>query len=161
MQVSAPTTDELTDQLLGFMAYLMKTTQGGVFQVAGELELTLSQLRALFLLAYGDHAPALSELAHDVGLSVAATGRAIDSLVRAGLVSRREDDADRRVKRLALTDDGEEMLARIGAARREGLRQFAAALDDDARAQFARALSLIPAGLDCGPLPTSPETTTP
>jgi hypothetical protein len=53
------------------------------------------------------------------------------------------------------------MLARIGAARREGLRQFAEALDDDARAQFARALSLIPAGLDCGPLPTSPETTTP
>src|SRR5687767_8970320 len=64
MQVSAPSTDELADQLLGFMAYLMKTTQGGVFQVAGELELTLSQLRALFVLAYGDHAPALSELAH-------------------------------------------------------------------------------------------------
>jgi DNA-binding MarR family transcriptional regulator len=154
MQTKAPTTEQLTDQLLGFMAYLMKTTQGGVFQVAGELDLTLSQLRALFFLAYGDHAPALSELAHAVGLSVAATGRAVDSLVRADLVSRREDEADRRIKRLALTAHGEEMLAQIGAARREGLRQFAEALDDDARTQFSHALSLIPTGLDCGPIPS-------
>jgi DNA-binding MarR family transcriptional regulator len=158
MQVTAPSTEQLADQLLGFMAHLMKTTQGGVFQAAGELELTLSQLRALFVLAYGDHAPALSELAHEVGLSVAAAGRAIDALVRGGLVSRREDEIDRRVKRLALTVKGEEMLARIGAARREGLRQFAEALGDDARAAFAHALSLIPTGLDCGPI--HPETTT-
>ena len=41
-----------------------------------------------------------------MGLSPAATGRAVDALVRAGLVTRRDDDADRRVKRLALTHDG-------------------------------------------------------
>jgi DNA-binding MarR family transcriptional regulator len=149
MQGTAPSPTELTDQLYAFMAHLMKTTQGGVYQIAGELELTLSQLRALFVLAYGDHAPALSELAGEIGLSVPATGRVIDGLVRSGLVSRREDEADRRVKRLALTAGGEQMIARIGAARREGLRQFAEQLDDDARAAFAHALALIP----------SPETT--
>ena len=147
MQGTAPTTEELSDQLLGFMAHLMKSTQGGVFQFAGELDLTLSQLRALFVLAYGDHAPALSELAGEIGLSVPATGRAIDGLVRSGLVSRREDEADRRVKRLALTPGGEQMLARIGTARREGLKRFAERLDDDARAAFAHALSLIPTEL--------------
>ena len=144
MQGPAPTTEQLVDELLAFMAHLMKTTQGGVFQAAGELELTLSQLKALFVLAYGDHAPALSELAGEIGLSVPATGRAIDGLVRSGFVSRREDEADRRVKRLALTATGEQTIARIGAARREGLRRFAEQLDDDARAAFARALSLIP-----------------
>ena len=159
MQASAPSIEELTDQLLEFLAYLMKTTQGGVYQVAGELELTLSQLRALFVLAYGDHSPALGELAREVGLSVAAAGRAVDALVRADLVSRREDAADRRVKRLALTPHGEEILARIGAARREGLRQFAAHLDDDARAQLARALSSIPTGLACEAA-SEPETST-
>ena len=126
------------------MAHLTKTTQGSVFQVAGELELTLSQLRALFVLAYGDHAPALSELAGEIGLSVPATGRAVDGLVRAGLVSRSEDEADRRVKRLALTAQGDEIIARISAARREGVRQFAEELDDEARAAFAHALGLIP-----------------
>ena len=144
MQARAPSTDELADQLLALMGHLMKTTQGGVFQVAGEQDLTLSQLRALFVLAYGDHAPALSELARQIGLSVPAAGRAIDGLVRSGLVSRSEDEVDRRVKRLALTDGGEEMLARIGEARRQGLRQFAERLDDDARAAFAHALNLIP-----------------
>ena len=144
MQGVGPTTEELTDQLFEFMAHVMKTTQGSVLQIAGDLELTLSQLRALFVLAYGDHAPALSELAGRIGLSVPATGRAVDGLVRSGLVSRSEDAVDRRVKRLALTPRGEEMLARIGDARREGLRQFAERLDDDARAAFAHALSLIP-----------------
>jgi DNA-binding MarR family transcriptional regulator len=154
MQTPAPSVDELTDQLLAFMAYLMKTTQGGVFQVAGELELTLSQLRALFFLAFCDHSPALSELAHKVGLSVAATGRVVDALVRDDLVSRREDVVDRRIKRLALTAHGREMLDRISAARREGLRSFAEELDDDARTQFSRAFSLIPTGLDCRLIPS-------
>jgi DNA-binding MarR family transcriptional regulator len=144
MQGTAPTADQLADQLLDFMAHLWSTTQGTVFQIAGELELTLSQLRALFVLATGDHAPALSELAGEIGLSVPAAGRSIDGLVRSGLVSRREDAADRRVKRLALTDAGEQLLQRIGAARREELRQFAERLDGDARAAFAHALSLIP-----------------
>jgi DNA-binding MarR family transcriptional regulator len=139
----ATSTDALTEQLLGFVSHLMKTTQGGVYQLAADLDLTLTQLRALFFLAYGDHAPALSELAGQIGLSVPATGRAIDALVRAGIVSRREDEADRRVKRLALTEHGEEILARIGAARRAGLRQFAEQLDDDARAALAHALNLL------------------
>jgi DNA-binding MarR family transcriptional regulator len=144
MQGTAPSTAQLADQLLEFMGHLMKTTEGGVFQVAGELELTFSQLRALFVLAYGDHAPALSELAAQIHLSVPATGRAVDGLVRDGVVSRREDPVDRRVKRFALTPEGEEMIARMGEARREGLRQFAEQLDDDGRAAFAHALSLIP-----------------
>ena len=144
MQGVAPTTEELAEQLLGFITTLMKTSQGGVYQVAGELDLTLCQLRALFVLAYGDHAPALTELAGQIGLSVPATGRAVDGLVRSGLVSRREDESDRRVKRLALTPGGEQLLARMGAARREGLKQYAEQLDDDARAALAHALSLTP-----------------
>jgi DNA-binding MarR family transcriptional regulator len=144
MQRTAPSTEQLTDQLFAFLAQITMSTQGAVFQAAGEFDLTLSQLRALFTLACGDHAPALSELAGDIGLSVPATGRAIDALVRAGLVSRTEDPDDRRVKRLALTPAGDELLARMGDARREGLRQVAEQLDDDARAAFAHALSLIP-----------------
>ena len=144
MQGVAPSTEQLTDQLFEFMGHLTKSTQSKVFQVAGELDLTLSQLRALFVLAHGDHAPALSELAREIGLSVPAAGRAIDGLVRSRLVSRSEDASDRRVKRLALTPGGEKLLARIGEARREELREFAARLDDDARAAFAHALSFIP-----------------
>ena len=144
MQGTAPTAEQLTQQLFAFLEHLNKTTHGVVFEVAGEHELTLSQLRALFVLAYGDHAPALSELAGEIGLSVPATGRAIDGLVRSRFVSRTEDEVDRRVKRLALTGRGEEIIARIDAARRTRLKEFTEALDDDARAAFAHALSLTP-----------------
>src|SRR4051812_1263066 len=99
--------EQLTDELLGFLARVSKVTSGPVFDLAGELELTLTQLRALFFLAHCDHAPALGELAAAVGLSVAAIGRSVDVLVRGGVMSRREDEHDRRVKRLALTPSGQ------------------------------------------------------
>jgi DNA-binding MarR family transcriptional regulator len=144
VQITVPTTEQLAEDLLGFLGYLMKTTQQDVLQVAAELELTLSQLRALFELALGDHDLALGELAAKVGLSVAATGRLVDGLVHHDLVSRREDSLDRRVKRLALTARGEDTMSRLAEARRQGLRQFVDTLDDDARCDLARALAATP-----------------
>ena len=151
MQESAVSTEQLTDELLAFLARVHKTTQTPVFQLAGDLELTLSQLRALFVLAHCDHEPALTELAGAIGLSAAAAGRAIDALVRAEIVSRREDPLDRRVKRLALTPHGEELLERIADARREGLREFVDRLDDAAREALSHALHLIPADAGLAP----------
>jgi DNA-binding MarR family transcriptional regulator len=152
-------TEPLAEDLLGFVAYLSKTTQTEVFQVAAELDLTMSQLRAMFVLSCCDHDLALGELAHEVGLSLAATGRLVDALVRAGLVSRREDGEDRRIKRLALTARGDDVMSRLAAARREGLRQFVETLDDEARGHLARALSSIPTLTDRRPAGTETSTT--
>ena len=156
---TAVTTDTLTDDLAGFTAYLMKTTQKGVFQLAAELDLTMSQLRALFVLSLCDHDLTLGELAHEVGLSVAATGRLVDALVRDDLASRREDPVDRRVKRLALTTRGQDTITRLAQTRREGLRQFVETLDDDAREHLARALAAIPTLTDCRGAGTDQEST--
>jgi DNA-binding MarR family transcriptional regulator len=144
VQLIAPTTEQLAEDLLGFVGYLTKTSQQGVLQVAAELELTLSQLRALFELALADHDLALGELAAKIGLSVAATGRLVDGLVHHDLVSRREDPHDRRVKRLALTARGEDTMARLAEARRQDLRRFVDTLDDDARRALALALAATP-----------------
>ena len=149
MQSTAVTTEQLTDALFGFVGYLMKTTQQGVFRVAAELDLTMSQLRALFVLSLCDHDLTLGELAAEVGLSVAATGRLVDALVRDRLASRREDPVDRRVKRLALTSHGQETIGRLADSRREGLRQFVETLDDVAREQLSRALAATPTLTDC------------
>jgi len=149
MQATATTTAQLTENLHGFVGYLMKTTQQGVFELAAELDLTMSQLRALFELSLCDHDLALGELADQVGLSVAATGRLVDALVGEGLVSRREDLEDRRVKRLALTAHGEETIARLATARLEGLRRFVETLDDGAREDLSRALAATPTLTDC------------
>jgi DNA-binding MarR family transcriptional regulator len=136
-----PSVDGLTEDLLGFLTYLVKSAEVDVFRVAAELDLSLSQIRALFLLSYAEHELALTELAPKVGLSVAATGRAVDVLVRHGLVARHEDTADRRIKRIALTETGHDTIARINTARREGLRQFVSTLPDADRERFHRALA--------------------
>jgi DNA-binding MarR family transcriptional regulator len=129
VQVSSPPTAErLTDELLGFLTYIVKGSSRDVFRVAAQLELSLSQLRALHLLDSADHELALSELAAAVDLSVAATGRAIDGLAKAGLVTRSEDPIDRRIKRLAPTDAGRATLGSIAAARRSALEDFVGTL---------------------------------
>lgn len=151
MQTSHVSTDRLSDQLLAFMTFLSKSTDEGVFEVAREYELTLSQLRAVFAVAHAEQPPALSELAALVGLSVAATGRMVDGLVRHGLLARREDELDRRVKRHTVTADGEAFIERIHASRRSGVEAFAATLDEAAREQLSRALNLMPADCLCGP----------
>ena len=87
----------------------------------------------------GDQTP--SDLAKFVGLSPAATGRAVDAMTRAGLVSRRDDAEDRRVKRLTLTDDGVAAVAKITQARIAGLVLAVEDLDPDQRAALSDALA--------------------
>ncbi|MEA2292242.1 MAG: hypothetical protein QOF17_1265 [Solirubrobacteraceae bacterium] len=141
MQRTSPSVDQLTGELYAFLAHLYESAEHEVFHVAAELDLSLTQLRCLFVLATSDHECGLTEVGSQVGLSPAAIGRAVDALVRDGLVTRREDAADRRVKRIALTGAGRAVLRRLAAARREGLRTFVETLGDDERERFSSALA--------------------
>jgi len=136
-------TDQLAGALARFIGTVMKGDQSELFSLIAELELTMAQMRGLFVLEASDHGLALTELAPHMGLSVAAAGRAIDGLVRSGLVSRTEDPADRRIKRLAPTDAGRAALGRINAARLAGLRRFAETLGERERHALSGALAAI------------------
>jgi DNA-binding MarR family transcriptional regulator len=144
MQTSnAVTTESLAGDLMQFLGRVMKGDQGELFALVAELDLTMAQMRGLFVIENADHALALTELAPQMGLSVAAAGRSVDGLVRSGLVSRTEDPVDRRIKRLALTGDGRAALERIGEARLVGLRRFAERLGDAERDALAKALQAV------------------
>ena len=71
-----------------------------------ELELSLSQVKALFVLSQADEPLPIHVLADHIRLSVAAAGRTVDLLVTDGLVERRENPADRRVKLVTITPTG-------------------------------------------------------
>jgi DNA-binding MarR family transcriptional regulator len=136
-------THQLAADLMQFFGRVMKGDQGELFALIAELDLTMPQMRGLFVIDNADHALALTELAPQMGLSVAAAGRSVDGLVRNGLVSRSEDPVDRRIKRLALTDDGRAALQRIGEARLVGLRRFAETLGEAERVALAKALEAV------------------
>ncbi|HEY4096779.1 MAG TPA: MarR family transcriptional regulator [Baekduia sp.] len=148
MQPTAVSAKQLADELMSFLATTMKSAQGEVFKIVEELDLSMTQLKMLFVLDSSDREFTPSELAKFVGLSPAATGRAVDGLARQDIVSRREDETDRRVKRLALTPHGRECVDRISAARLAGLTQLAATLDPAQREALSLALA---------PLMTSPS----
>ncbi|MDO9357312.1 MAG: MarR family transcriptional regulator [Solirubrobacteraceae bacterium] len=162
MHPSMTTADPLTASLAGAMLLLMKGSQHEVMEITAEFDLSLSQLRILFILDHADHDLAVNEFADRLSLSMAATGRAIDGLHRHGLVSRREDAADRRVKRIALTDDGHAATSRIAAARVRSVQRVVDALSPDEREQLEAATNTLTAVLaNHLPAPSSSGCATP
>jgi DNA-binding MarR family transcriptional regulator len=151
MQAAAVSAEQLADQIARFLMSSMRTAQTEVFQIVGELELSMTQLKILHILDGSEQELTPSELAQFVGLSPAATGRAVDTMARAGLVSRRDDEQDRRVKRLALTDEGLAAVSRITEARIAGLARVVSDLDADQRAALSAALAPL-----LSPIPNSP-----
>jgi len=144
MQTSNTVSNEqLGAELARFIGQVMKGDQSELISLIAELDLTMAQMRGLFMLGAADRGLALTELAPSMGLSVAAAGRAVDGLVRNGFVVRSEDQLDRRIKRLSLTDEGSATLARVTEARLVGLRRFAASLGDPERAALSAALAAV------------------
>lgn len=150
-----PSVEDVTDQVMDFLSRLKKSGEAHILGVARGLDLSFSQMRALFVLADSQRELAVHELAVQLGLSMATTGRAVQGLVRADMVTRREDDHDRRVKRVRLSEHGRRFVDGLLQAHRDAVRECLESLSDHEREQLSRALSPI---LVRGDLP--PATTT-
>jgi DNA-binding MarR family transcriptional regulator len=111
-----------------------------------ETELGLTHFKAMLILSRHGKALSVNELSDELHLSLAATGRAVDKLVGLGLVSRREDEHDRRIKRVSVAEAGQKAVA-LGIHRREHLvRDLIERLPNDLRANLTNALLPILAG---------------
>jgi DNA-binding MarR family transcriptional regulator len=110
-----------------------------------ESGLSLSQCKVLTALApdpgpapAGDGEPrSAKQVAARIGASLPTVSRAVDALVRRGLVARAEDADDRRVRQLALTEEGERLVRELVARRVDGLAEFV----DDLNAAQRRKLT--------------------
>ena len=69
-------------------------------------------------------APTISDLAEWLQLRHNSTVELVQRAVEAGLLERRVDEHDRRRQRLALTPQGEAVLASLSRSHREELRRF-------------------------------------
>jgi len=74
-------------------------------------------------------------------VSLPAASRMVDDLVRRGLVERKEDPEDRRMKRVRLADTGRSVIRRVSAARLSSLEQFTQNLKPDEREALSHALA--------------------
>jgi DNA-binding MarR family transcriptional regulator len=127
---------------LGAVLFATATTAGEFFRTMAESGLTLTQCKVLTALAPGakGEPQAAKDIAARTGASLPTVSRAVDVLVRGGLVRRDEDTEDRRVRNLALTDAGERLARQLLAARVDGLAAFIAGLSQAQRRKLASAL---------------------
>jgi DNA-binding MarR family transcriptional regulator len=143
MRTSRSPVDSLAQRLIAAIMPLMKGNQAQVMAATAEFDLTLTQLRMMFVLQHAGEDLAVNALAESVALSVAATGRAVDAMVRVGLLSRREDDIDRRIKRIGLTRSGHRAIAKISLARSRAVEAFVRKLDAGERAELDAAVETL------------------
>jgi DNA-binding MarR family transcriptional regulator len=124
--ISADPAVEVAADLLALWRHVMSTGRAGTYAIFEELDLTLTQVKALNAVAARELT--VKELAERLGLSLPGASRAVDALVSRELVDRREDPDDRRQKRLLATDAGRDALRRLDEARLAGIEAFAATL---------------------------------
>ncbi len=111
---------------------------------------TSPQLRVLVMIA--THGPqTLGNVATELGVHASNATRTCEKLVRAGLIHRTEDPADRRFVRVALTPAGTQLVERVIGHRRSALAEVLAEMDPDERSvavasfrAFARAAGDLP-----------------
>jgi DNA-binding MarR family transcriptional regulator len=115
-----------------------------MLEVIDELGLSLTQLKALQLLS--THEPAemsLKQLGDSLELSMPAISRAVDGLVHRRLVTRTEDQTDRRSKRVRPTKSARQLVARLTDIRFSQLGEFVDTLTPRERNKLAAAFAVL------------------
>jgi DNA-binding MarR family transcriptional regulator len=110
-----------------------------MFRVLGEVGLSFTQMKALFLLQETEEMT-VKDISARLSMSFPAMSRSVDGLVQRGFVTRREHESDRRSKQIALLPAGRDVLNRLTAARENALVAFAAELPDAERTALHAAL---------------------
>mgnify|MGYP003042261851 CR=1 FL=1 len=90
--------------------------------------LTLRQLKVVMILSSQDSASG-QDLSHHLGVGLGTVTGIVDRLVGHGLVTRREDPDDRRIRRVELTPAGHALTERIADAGLDGFRRLLGLLD--------------------------------
>ena len=140
---------QLASELLTFWTYLMKGGTRRVYQLLEELDLSFTQIKALHALDEnaGELPCSVKDLAEDLGLSLPGSSRTVEALLQKGYLERTEDERDRRIKRVRITDRGRDAVRRIETARLMSLEQYTAAMTEEQRARLHAALDGLPHGV--------------
>lgn len=131
----------VAEGLVALFHELVRGTGGRVVEALNEHGLSLTQMKALNLLDDdADGERSVKELGGCLAMSLPQASRTADHLLQRGLVTRREDPGDRRIKRLQITPQGRDVLHALDAARLVGVERWADALSPRQRDALHAAL---------------------
>ena len=133
-------------QLGAVVSHVFLHDQGEQLQAIEESGLTMSQCKTLLALAgpgVSTEPRHISEVAERLGLSLPAMSRAVDGMVRKRLITRVEDQRDRRARRIAITPKGERLVTRLVSMRVASLEAFVSTLTAAQRRKLDSALAAL------------------
>jgi DNA-binding MarR family transcriptional regulator len=131
-------------EMLDLWRQILKGSTREMYRLLAELDLSMTQLKLLHLLVESPTEISVKELGEALAMSLPNASRTVDALLQRGLVERREDEHDRRVKRVGATDRARKLIDRVDTARLQGLEAWAAELSPLQREKLLDALSLLP-----------------
>ena len=138
------TAEALASAMLDLWRQILVGTTRDLYRLLAEADLSMTQLKMLHILMECEQEASIKELAEELSMSLPNASRTIDGLLQRGLVERREDEHDRRVKRVGPTPAARELIDRVDTVRLNGLSAWAADLSPVQRSTLLDALSLLP-----------------
>jgi DNA-binding MarR family transcriptional regulator len=133
-------------RLSALMRHVFLYDRGNQLRVIEESGLSMTQCKAMLELG-GLEQPGeplqVSDLAEHFGVSVPSMSRAVDALVKKKLVTRVEDPSDRRVRRVAITAKGKQLVDTLLLVRQAGLEAFAETLSTAQRRKLDAAVDAL------------------
>jgi DNA-binding MarR family transcriptional regulator len=130
-------------RVAALISHVFLYDQGQQLRTIEESGLTMAQCKTLLALA-GPGAKAeprqINEIAERLGLSLPSISRAVDGMVRKRLITRVEDEHDRRVRRIAIAPKGEKLVGELVSMRLAGLEAFASTLSAGQRRKLDAAI---------------------
>jgi DNA-binding MarR family transcriptional regulator len=145
-RVEAPeaTAEALATAMLDLWRQLLVGTTRDLYRLLAEADLSMTQLKMLHILVECDVEGSVKDVAEQLSMSLPNASRTVDGLLHRGLVERREDEHDRRVKRVGPTPAARKLIDRVDTARLHGIEAWAADLSPVQRTTLLDALSILP-----------------
>ena len=138
--------EELVARIAGLAESIATTGQMDPRDFAMETDLTLPQIRVLYMLASG---PArITDISQAHGMARPNASSMVERLVRKGLVERVSDASDRRVALARLTDKGREAVEAVNRGNYAAIEKTAAFLSVDELEMVAQALEVLNRGIE-------------
>lgn len=120
---------ELIEQLFSSTQAMQKAWKASFYAILGQVQLTPSQLALIFLIK--EEQPINGrDLAVKMHISPSAVTQLLDSLDHAGYIQRDEDQADRRVSYIKLSELGASKVKQLEKRRKDYFISLAEALSD-------------------------------
>ncbi|HMJ34725.1 MAG TPA: MarR family transcriptional regulator [Baekduia sp.] len=131
-------------EMLALWRLLLAGSTRSLYAMLADADLSMTQLKMLHVLVECQTEVSVKEIAEQLSMSLPNASRTVDGLLQRGLVERREDEHDRRVKRVGPTQAARDLIDRVDTARLQGIEAWAEDLSPVQRQTLLDALSILP-----------------